>query len=315
MLGLGLMTAFLTVFWLCARIWVVDAPLPGIGPPMRQALIQAAAEAGLAAGARRSQINPGRISLTLEQKLHGYSWIRVSLHGVVAEIQAAKTVARPTPAFRVPPRLVAGQAGKVLAVEVFVGDALVGQGQVVQQGQTLIQGARSSLARNSGGAERVVTSAVGQVWADVAHRIKVYQPLVERLKIPQNRSWTSYQLLVADGPSIRLRPFQPPFRHYRTSIRLSPIIYRGVEMPLEWRRVVYNEIKEASRRLTVKEAIAQASLRAEREIALTLPKGGRWIHKTREIRRTKSGIWVMLDWHAEQNIATAPRRGSRVASD
>ncbi len=313
MLGVGGVGGLLAIWWMLGRIWVVAAPVSGQPPRVRQELVQAAYEAGLRPGVFAGQVNWSQVAATMEHRLHGFIWIRLSRHGVVAEIQAAKV--GPRPAYRSPTRLVANQPGKILQVEVYMGDPLVAKGDRVRSGQILIQGVRSIAAVGAPSAERVVAPAIGQVWADVVHRVRLYQPLLEHRQIQEPRRFIRRQILWEDGPRWTLTLGSPRFRHYRVALQTVPVAYRGVELPVEWRQVVYNEIKEVTRRLTYQQATALGISKAERAIGSMLPQGGRWLSRKRALHATKAGVWVTLSWHAQQNIATLPSSARQDRSD
>lgn len=308
LLAVGLIGAVLGVVWLTSRIWVVDAPIAGQPLKVRQELVQAAYSAGLTPGISGNRVALTQIAARMEQELPGYFWIRLSRHGIVAEIQAATVVARPP--YRPPSRLVAKAAGKILHVDVYMGESMVSPGELVNKGQTLIQGAWSSVALGDPSSDgRVRAPAVGQVWADVVHRVRIYQPFLSRVVVRQRQYFVRRQLFVEHGPSFLLSLGHPSFRQYRVKSRTTPIIYRGVELPLKWRQVVYNEIKMDTRHLTVSKATSMALAQATREISLSLPAGGRWLRRERQVKMVKRGVWVTLTWHAAQDVAIAPAVG------
>ncbi len=295
----GLLTGLIGVWWLSGHIWIVDAPTLGSRPKARQELIAAAAKVGLRAGVRRDGINLRSISMAMERQLDNFFWVRVSLTGIVARIQAAEMTSRPPLARSAP--LVAGEAGRVLKVETYLGEPLVGAGDRVIKGQPLIGGVEFALGRH-----RMMVPPVGRVIAEVTYRTTVYQAFAERRVKVQAPHRTDYQLLIDHGPAIPLSWPRLPFRQYRRSVKVRPIVYRGVEIPLEWRRVVYNEIKESTRQLTAREATVLAMKRAERRMMADLPAGGRWLQQARYIRRSRGGVSVTLIRQAEQNIAVVP---------
>ncbi|MCL5064811.1 MAG: sporulation protein YqfD [Firmicutes bacterium] len=313
MLAVGFVGALLAVLWFLGRIWIVDAPIAGQPAKVHQELVQAAYEDGLRPGVGRARVNLTEVAERMQKQLGGYFWVRLSLHGVVAEIQAAPVIDRP--GYRTPSRLVAECAGTILTVEVYMGESLVARGERVRAGQTLIQGSRSMLALDGRRSDQVVAPAAGQVWAKVVHRVRVYQPLKARVERAQPGRFVRRQLLLEQGTTLSLTWGQPPFRQYRVTARTVPIRYRGVELPVEWRRVVYNKIKEHLRRLTPNQAMALAVRRAEREIASQLPTGGRWLTKARQVQQVQGGVWITLSWQAEQNIAISPEIFRRAPSD
>lgn len=305
LLPFGFIAAVLGVVWLTSRIWVVDAPIVGQPAKVRQELVQAAYSAGLTPGIAGNRVALDQIAVRMEQELPGYFWIRLSRHGIVAEIQAARMVARPP--YRPPSRLVASASGKILQVDVYMGESMVSPGEFVNKGQTLIQGSWSSVALGAPSSDgRVRTPAVGQVWANVVHRVSIYQPFLSRIVVRQRQYFVRRQLFIDRGPSFVLSLGHPNFRQYRVRSRTTPIIYRGVELPLKWRKVVYNEIKMDTRYVSVRQATGMALAQATREVSLSLPTGARWLRRKRQVKRVKRGVWVTLTWHAAQDVAIAP---------
>ncbi len=295
----GLLAAMTGVWWLAGHVWIVDAPALRAEPKARQELLAAAAKAGLRAGVRRDGLNLRWISTAMERQLDHFFWVRVSLTGIVARIQAVELIGRPS--LPGSAQLVAAQAGRVLKIEAYLGEPLVAVGDRVIKGQPLIGGEEFALGRH-----RVTTPAVGRVIAEVTYRTRVSQPLREHRVQLQDRRRIDYQLLIDHGPAIPLSLPRPRFRHYLRTAKVRAMVYRGVEMPLEWRQVVYNETKVSTRQLTVREATIQAMERAARRMASDLPAGGRWLQQARYVRRSRTGVTVTLVRHAEQNIAVMP---------
>lgn len=297
--GIGI--ALMGVLWLSSHIWIVDAPRFHAYPTARAELIRAAAASGLAPGVPAARVRPGAVGSAMERRLPGYFWIRVSLHGVLAEIQAVPVEPRPVPP--VAPRLVATASGRVLAVEVYIGEPTVAVGDTVKKGQTVIVGSPSTATSPR---SAVKTPASGSVLADVVHRVVVSEPLETTVTRPGRRQRVQTRLVVEGRLTVPVGLAGTPSWPHRTEVSQGPVVYRGIEMPLVWQRVVYNEIRKTPRRLSVSEAIRLASQQGDQEMARALPPGGRWLARARTVRRTKTGVTVTLNWHAEQEIAGAP---------
>lgn len=300
----GFMIATAGVLWLSGHIWIVDAPHFHPYPEARAGLLEAAGRAGLFPGASAAGIRPAAVGAAMERLLPRYFWIRVSLHGVLAEIEAVPVEAKAVPA--VAPRLVATASGRVREVEVYIGEPLVRVGDQVRKGETLIQGGESTA--EAPGSE-VKTPASGSVLADVTHRVAVSEPYGATLVKPGPRRAVRTRLIVEGEVALPAGVAGAPAWPHRVEVTERPVVYRGIEMPLVWQRVVYNEIREIPRRLSVAEAIDLASRKAEREMARTLPPGGRWLSRARTVKRTRTGVTVTLVWHAEEEIAGAPPVG------
>ncbi|MCL5971794.1 MAG: sporulation protein YqfD [Firmicutes bacterium] len=307
-LWVGLATAAMLIIYVTSRIWVIDALTPGLSPGARQQLVTVAEDAGLRMGTVRNQVNLPRIRVMMSKRLPQYSWIGISLHGVVATIQVVPLV--PRPPLHIYARIVASSPGRVTRILVYIGDPEVVPGDWVKAGQTLIRGAVTAPVPLPEGSEKnpvqdtMVTPAEGEVWANVTHRVTVFQPLRQATSYPTGRKYIRQFIWVQDVAPWQYWGWQPvPFAHYVEKKEIYSVQWEGVNLPVKVLKIVYNETNTKVRRLQPGQAVAEATRRATTEMARAVAGLGPVVEKSRQIRRTQNGVWVSIVWVVNQNIA------------
>jgi similar to stage IV sporulation protein len=307
-LWVGLATAVGLIIYVTSRIWVINAPTPGLSPGARQQLVTVAEDAGLRMGTVRNQINVPKIRAAMVKQLPQYSWIGISLHGMMATIQVVPLVSRPQ--LHIYARIVASAPGQVTRILVYMGDPEVVAGDWVKAGQTLIRGAVTAPMPLPEGSEKksvqdtIVTPAEGDVWANVTHRLTVFQPLRQTISYPTGRKYIRQFIWIQDASPWQYWGWQPvPFAHYVEKKEISPLRWEGVNLPVKVLKIVYNETKTKVRRLRPGQAVAEATQRATSEMTRKVAALGPVVQKSRQIRRTQNGVWVSIVWVVNQNIA------------
>lgn len=307
-LWVGLLTAIVLVVYVTSRIWVIDASTPGLSLEARQQLVTVAEDAGLGLGTVRSQIDLPKIRAIVAKQLPQYSWIGISLHGMVAIIQVVPLVSRPQ--LHIYSRIVASAPGQVTRILVYMGDPEVVVGDRVKAGQTLIQGAVTAPIPLPEGSEKkpgqdtIVTPAEGEVWANVTHRVTVFQPLRQSISYPTGKRYMRKFIWIQDAAPWQYWGWQPvPFHHYVEKKEIYLLRWEGVNLPVKVLKIVYNETKTKVRRLQPGQAVAEATQRATSEMTRKVAALGPVVQKSRQIRRTQNGVWVSIVWVVNQNIA------------
>lgn len=303
---LGLLSAAVMVGTITARVWVI-APPPGLSPRAQAVLVDKAEASGLYPGVSKAGLALTAIRGKMLRALPEYSWIGITVHGVVAQIQVVPFVGRPRP--HVLPRLVALYSGRVTDVWVYMGEARVNAGDRVRRGQTLIEGAVTEVmpdasAEASHLTQTVKTPAEGVVWANVDYRCRLFQPYRITRFSPTGRVYTALYLSLPDRSLVPIRGFHKvPYRHYKVSRTVNPIRWSGVTLPVELIKMVYNQEIGRSEAYSRTEAIRRATTAAEQRLSAEVPRDGRVIGRKRRVQATKTGVWVDVTWTVNQDIA------------
>lgn len=313
-LWVGVLTALALVFYATSRIWVVDAVTPNISSAARAELVVTAERSGLPLGSIRKELDIPAIRARMIRALPQYSWIGITVHGVLATIQVVPLVKRPL--YHTFPAIVAAESGQVTKLLVYMGAPEVLVGETVQKGQTLISGAVSAPSRvqpegiKEPQLETVITPAEGDVFADVLHRVNVFQPFWQEVVTTTSRVFVQRFLFIGgDGPFQYQGFGKIPFRHYVQRRYTTQLVYRGVNLPVKVLKIVYNETIITRRRLSRNGSLALALHRADRELARAQSGKGPVVKVSRKARWTPKGVWVRVGWVVNQNIAQPkPRR-------
>ncbi len=307
-LWVGVLTALALVFYATSRIWVVDAVTPNLSSKARAELVVIAERSGLKLGSVRKQLDIPVIRARMTRALPQYSWIGITVHGVLATIQVVPLVKRPLD--HTFPAIVAAESGQVTQLFVYMGAPEVIVGESVQKGQTLISGAVSAPSRiqpeglKEPQLETVITPAEGDVFANVLHRVNVFQPLWQDTVVTTSHVFVRSFLLIGGRGPLQYQGFgKIPFRHYAQHRYITQLVYRGVNLPIKVLKIVYNETIITRRRLSRTEALALAFHRADRELSRNVAGKGPVVKISRAARRTPRGVWVRVGWVVNQNIA------------
>lgn len=313
-LGVGLLTAIGLVIYATSRIWVVDAVTPNISTAARAQLVSTAEKSGLTLGSVRKRLDIPAIRARMIRMLPQYSWIGISIHGVLATIQVVPLVSRPP--FHTFSSIVAAESGTITKMLVYMGAPEVSVGEKVHKGQTLISGAVSAPSRvQPEGAkepqlETVITPAEGDVFANVAHSVQVFQPFWQASVHSTHRSFVQAFLMVGNEGPWQYQGWGPvPFRHYQEHRIMTQVQYRGVNLPIKRLKIVYNETIITRRRLSRARVLALAVHRATEELSRAQKNKGPVVQVSQKARWTAKGVWVRVVWVVNQNIARPnPRR-------
>ena len=170
----GLALAALLLCWLSGRIWIVQVETAaGID---EQAVLQAVAAQGVYPGCRIDTVDMQLLRLSALSDLQDTVYVSVNPSGCVARVTVnprsmKPTVNRPTDGCA---NLVAAQSGRIVALEVYSGQAAVQVGDGVEAGMLLVSG---TVEPPSG---RVyLRRASGRVIAETTRSLQVTVPLQE----------------------------------------------------------------------------------------------------------------------------------------
>ncbi len=312
-LWVGLMTAIALVFYVTTRIWVVDAVTPSLSPAARAQLVSTAEHSGLSLGRVRKHLDIQAIRARMIRALPQYSWIGISIHGVLATIEVVPLVVRPP--FHTFSSITAAESGKITKILVYMGAPEVSVGESVRKGQILISGAVSAPSRvqpegsQEPQLETVMTPAEGDVFANVAHSVQLFQPFVQETAQPTSRVFVQAFLFVAGHGPWQYRGMGPvPFRHYQQRRIMTQVQYRGVNLPIKVLKIVYNETIITRHRLSRARVLALADRRATEQLSRAQKDKGPVVQVIKKARWTTKGVWLRMVWVVNQNIARPQSR-------
>ncbi|MCL4318664.1 MAG: sporulation protein YqfD [Firmicutes bacterium] len=298
-LGVGALSAVLLIFFTTSRIWIIDVPGTTISPQAKTQLIQAAVAAGIRPGTPHWVMRLRQSRLLMERALPQYAFIGLSVQGVLVRIHVVPLVAKPPNA--VPHKIVAAHSGTVTNMLIYMGDPEVGAGDFVRKGQTLISGAVQAplLARP----DRIETAAKGEVFADVRYHVVVTQPYRVMKSRITGVQFIQRLIQVAGNAPVLIQGYgQVPFHFYHTQKIVHPLVWQGVNLPVETTKIVYNKIERRCVTLTKEQALMQARALAARRLQHMVRQGIK-LKRQEHVHWSKNGVSVQLIWVVNQNIA------------
>ncbi|MCL4495143.1 MAG: sporulation protein YqfD [Firmicutes bacterium] len=306
-LGIGALSAIALIFFTTSRIWIIDVPGTQNSTQAKTRIIQAAALAGIRPGTPRSTLNLRESRLRMERLLPQYAFIGLSMHGVLVRVHVFPRVNKP--ASETPLRIIAGHSGRLTNMLVYMGDPEVAPGEFVRKGQTLISGAVSAPVpvqpegTTKPMTESVRTAAKGEVFADVRYRVFVTQPYrIVESSVTGNHFTQMFVQMNGHAPILITGYGKVPFRFYRTDKIVHPLMWQGVNLPVETVKIVYNEIQRRRVTLTKKQALARARQLAARRVDQMVHEGTK-LRRHETVQWSKRGVSVQLISVVNQNIA------------
>ena len=299
----GVLVAALLVANFTARVYVVD--VPGASTRLEERVLQAASDAGVRPGARRSGIDAAAVEREILAAVPGLSWVGVNVYGGLVLIRVHELI--PPIARRYAPRLVAARAGTVRSVAVYAGQAVVAPGDTVRRGQELIVGAVVvPPGRYARGDTPAVEVAAGTVLAAVTLNVRETVPLRQHYEILTGR-WRSRTWIRVGNWSVTSGLGPVPFADYATVTRSQRLVWRGVRLPAYQVTVVYNEAIIKARRLSLTEAREMAEARGLIKLSRAFRPGARVIQERIGVTTAKGAVTVDIEAVVEENIAEAKR--------
>lgn len=305
-LGMGAVTGLALLWVITSRIWVID--VLAVSAAQEAQILQVAENAGLKPGILRQHVDVARVEQHLLTSVKGFSWFGVKIHGGFAVIRGFQ-FQKPLPS-SLTSTLVARTAAQVVAVYVYMGEALVSQGDHVRPGQPLIRGISGFLAPHSDQNDVALTPppkavAEGEVIGDVTRDIRVYQPYRTVKRIPTGRTFSRLWLTVR-GIAVPVAGFGPvPFPSWIAHPQSIPVDWRGINFPACWVRVLYNEVILVSQQLSRQNAVTRASERASRDLSRLTGPDKKVIRRQLSTVADPNGVWVTLTAVIRENIAIA----------
>jgi similar to stage IV sporulation protein len=273
----GALVCLAFIFWASGHVWIIKVT---ITPPQnldRRAVEAVAAEAGLKRGVWAGSVDLKRVEQHIQERMGEVSWAIVRVQGTRAVIEIVEKAALP----RVQAdqagcvNLVARKQGVVEQVIPFQGEPVVKQGDIVQEGDLLVEcafkywaGGRPAvfpgtpLPPRQDVARIVVAQAI--VRARVAYQKYWEVPLTQEVLEPTGRTATRWVLKWRDKPIIVRGEEHPsqdgvPFARYRESRRTYSFgSWRNWRSPVELVMVSAEEVNARKERIPQARALEQA---------------------------------------------------------
>lgn len=310
------------ILWASGHIWIVRVKVSGPGILDARAVTAVAAEAGLRPGASKRRLDPGKIQQHIERRMNEVSWAVIRIQGTRAVVEVVEKVAvRPAdPATCV--NLVARKSGVVEQVIPFQGEPQVRVGDVVSQGDLLIE---CSLKFWAGGRPQVYPGtpvpprdthartvvAQGLVRARIAYQEYRDVPLVREIQVPTGRTAARWVLRWKEKPILTLRKGSDFTRSRERQQTIGRVAWRNWRSPVELSLVHVDEMRVQREPIALEQALGSAKDGLMARLRWVMGPSDRIITPLRAdiIERGTESAGVRLTVETLEEIAM-PREGS-----
>ena len=294
-LALGVVLFAAIYYVLSLYVWTVEVHGTAALDPTD--VLAAAEERGLYVGCLKSGVDPAALSKELMLALPETGWVAVNTMGSTVSIELREKIQTPEIADeKTPGNVVASDAGQVIRMEVFGGEAAVKVGDAVTQGDLLIRG----VVEDAEGAVRL-QHAAGIVTAETRRTLTAEIQKQQLLWEPTGKVvWRCSTRIF--GAQIPLTFVGIPKGPYRRETAKSPFMLGDVTLPISIFTEKWSEL--AQREVTLSEAEAKAAAETElrRMEEETFPKAN---IRTRETQFSfQDGTYRLTgSYVCEENIA------------
>ncbi len=300
-LAVGGLACILWCLWSQGMVWEVD--VRGLETMTTAQVEEILSAYGCGIGDRYKQIDFDQLHASVRADHPEIAWLSVYMHGTTAEVQLREkkvgTYLHHAP--DVSANVTATEAGEILSVRVFEGQAAVSPGQVVLPGELLISGVVPMKTE-----EDVRTEyAAGEV------RARVMRPIL--IEIPPEKEKTVYTGRVRTEKSVKIfkkiiklfRNTGIPYATCDTIDKMEDVCLFGLyKIPVTIYSTDHRETTTVTETLSPEEAIAEGERRLRTEMDLALGTG-EMLSRTVTAGFDEDGVYrIHCLLYLEKDIAT-----------
>lgn len=316
-LALGAVFCVGVLYLLTSFVWFIE--VRGNEQLSTAELMEAAAEAGLARGVPKWQVETGAVEAKIMERLPLVAWTGVYLKGTRVLIEVAERTL-PVEEDHQPAHIVADKAGLVKEVLIVSGHPVVKEGDTVVPGQVLISGVIPAVEEPAPGEVPESGQKPGEVKpAAYVHargivRARVWYegygevPIIEEGRRFTGRTETRTSIKF-EGKEIILSGSQNiPFEHYETDTLVKSLpTWRNLIIPVELITIKYHELSDYRIERSLEEARSLAEERALQEALASLSQNTRvekqWVEEV-QTGRAENLVRVKAIIEAVEDIGT-----------
>lgn len=254
--GAALVAALL--FWASGHVWKIDVRITGPENLDRRAVLQVAAEAGLANGVWRKAFDSNEVAAKIKSRIPEATWVVVRLTGTRAVIEVVEKAAQQAPQAAACINLYAEKDAVIEKVIPFQGEAVVKPGQIVKKGDLLVEcvlrfyaGGRPAVIPGTPLPPRDAIAHTVATQASVKGRVHYEEyrevPLVQNVPVRSGEAVQTWVLNWRGQPILEIGAEGAPFEQAEEEAhRLSLPVWRNWTPPVE---LVIRTTYEVNRRL------------------------------------------------------------------
>lgn len=280
---------------LSMRVWCID--VEGNELLSADEIKQAAAECGLYAGMKKSDLEPRVVQQRLMARFPQIGWVAVNTWGNTAKIRLQEGIEIPeVENTEHPVNVLAAKSGQIIAMDVYHGTPLVQVGDAVAEGDLLVSGVLTGLE----GQESFVHSSA-RVIAQTRRVFAMEVPLRQTSQRPNGTQVTRRSLSIF-GAGIPLSFQGQPRGDYTRTLTAKPLVINGAELPV----TLYEETFTMQETFTVERTPEQAREKALEEITKKqkeVLQDGRVVSASEQETVTDGVYRLEMECVCEENIA------------
>lgn len=290
--AVGAMCCIIALFILSGFIWNVK--VVGNQSITDSEIKQICSELGLKEGARRSDIDVGRLKSRLALRLDKAAWVSVNIEGVRATVNISEITSEKEPQ-KEPCNLVAERDGIITAIEATSGSISVKVGQTVKKGELLVSG----VTEFKDGTYRFGT-AEGKIIAETEREISCFVPFsrTELVRSGQSVKRSAVSFFGVDIP-LYLGSVKGL---YETESAVSCYENGEAYLPIRVTSTVFYALEEVTVELSAEQAEAAAAEKLE-ELKKAELENAEILSEIKEIDTLSDGIRLTARLKCRENIA------------
>jgi len=313
----GLVACLFAILFVASHVWFVQ--VSGVdGQSKVQEILDAAAEFGLKPGATISGIDQKQIELGILAKVDYVSWVRLRMQGTRVIVDVIEKTLPPVVHEEQsgPCHLVAGEAGVIKSILVYMGEPAVKVGDKVLRGQILIEGRLKGppapLPPGQPPPPRPPTidrpvRAAGRVFALVTRDLTVGEPYIQWMKVRSGRTYSRRAIRVPGSDIIWTGRKPVPFKEYDSIFQSHPLTWRNIPLPVESITETFYEVERVKTEIGQPEARSNARERAFSSLRREVPAEADVLDVSAESIETDSAVNVTITIRTVEDIG-APMR-------
>ncbi len=201
---------------------------------------------GLGIGTPRSEVDPGNMRVQLAIALEQVSWVSVNTDGTTVTVEVRGATEREEKDYAYS-NLTAECDGRITAVYVRSGSAVVKVGDAVVKGQLLVSGTEQYADGST-----VFRHSDAEIIAQTTHDIEASVPFSQKVMTDTGRV-KSRSVISAFGLKLPLYVGQIDF-DYRSQAQMTPLVIDGVELPVWIATAEFYEVSQKSITLSAEQA-------------------------------------------------------------
>lgn len=300
----GALLFFVSLFLLSSLVLFIEVK-PGEAISEEQILAWAA-EAGLAPGVWKWDVDLDKVERHILQSSPRLSWVGITQRGTRIIIEIVEKTIPPELEFaNLPNDITASRDGRVITVLVLSGQARVKEGDYVKRGQTLIAG--TALPGQTPRARGVVKA---RTWYEGYTEIPTFAMSVVETGATYQRTVikvNKMEIVIQGRKEI-------PFQNYQVEERVVTIPrWRNVNIPVEFKYVTYREVHRIKVRLGSPASREEARRKLVNKLRSLVPAGGEIISIRDYLVQERDdlvGVRVVIE--AEEDIGRVQYRSPAV---